>query len=75
MLSKSGKEKVTIKIPKELYEKVRGIIEDTGFSSVTEFIVFVIRNVASGGRIKDENKLTADEVRKVRERLKRLGYL
>lgn len=70
-----GKEKVTIKIPEELYRKLKDIIEDTGFSSVTEFVVFVMRNVASGGRIKDEDKLNADEIRKVRERLKKLGYL
>ena len=70
-----GKEKVTIKIPEELYGKLKGIIKDTGFSSVTEFITFAMRNVASGGRIKDEDKLTAGEIRKVRERLKKLGYL
>ncbi|UCG95429.1 MAG: CopG family transcriptional regulator [archaeon] len=67
--------KVTLKIPWELYGKLNEIIEGTGFSSVNEFVVFVVRNVASGGRIKDEDKLTANEIRKVRERLKKLGYL
>ncbi len=67
--------KVTLKIPWELYVKLSEIIEGTGFSSVNEFSVFVLRNVASGGRIKDEDKLTAGEIRKVRERLKKLGYL
>lgn len=71
----SEKNKVTIKIPRELYNKLAEIIEDTGFSSVTEFIVYAMRNIASGGRIKDEDKLTEEEVKKVRERLKRLGYL
>ena len=71
----SEKTKVTIKIPRELYNKLAEIIEDTGFSSVTEFIVYAMRNIASGGRIKDEDKLTEEEVKKVRERLKRLGYL
>ena len=71
----SEKNKVTIKIPRELYNKLAEIIEDTGFSSVTEFIVYAMRNIVSGGRIKDEDKLTEEEVKKVRERLKRLGYL
>jgi len=68
-------DKVTIKIPRELYEKLRGMIEGTGFSSVTEFIVFVMRNLASSGKIKEEDKLTEEEVKAVRERLRRLGYL
>jgi Arc/MetJ-type ribon-helix-helix transcriptional regulator len=68
-------DKVTIKIPRELYEKLRGTVEDTGFSSVTEFIVFVMRSLASSGKIKEEDKLTEEEVKAVRERLRRLGYL
>ncbi len=68
-------DKVTIKIPRELYEKLREMIEGTGFSSVTEFIVFVMRSLAAGGNIKEGDKLTEEEVKAVRERLRRLGYL
>jgi len=68
-------DKVTIKIPRELYEKLREMIEGTGFSSVTEFIVFVMRSLASSGKIKGEDKLTEEEVKAIRERLRRLGYL
>lgn len=68
-------DKVTIKIPKELYENLQTMIEDTGFSSVTEFIVFVMRSLAAGGSIKTEDKFTEDEVKAIRERLKKLGYL
>ena len=67
--------KVTIKIPRELYQKLGQMIRETGFSSVTEFIVFVMRNLASSGEIKGEDKLTEEEVRAIRERLRRLGYL
>lgn len=67
--------KVTLKIPRELYLKLRKMIEGTGFSSVTEFIVFVMRTLASGGDIKGEDKLTSEEVTAIRERLRRLGYL
>ncbi len=67
--------KVTIKIPRELYQKLRKIIAGTGFSSVNEFIVFVMRSVASGGEISSEDRLTSEEIKAVRERLKRLGYL
>ena len=69
------KDRVTIKIPRELYETLQQTIEGTGFSSVTEFIVFVMRTLASTGRIDEEDKLTEDEVKIIKERLKRLGYL
>ena len=68
-------DRVTIKIPRELYQGLAKMIEGTGFSSVTEFIVFVMRNLASSGDIKGEDKLTEEEVRTIRERLRRLGYL
>lgn len=68
-------DRVTIKIPRELYNSLRRMIAGTGFSSVNEFIVFVMRNLASTGEIKGDDSLTAEEVRAIRERLKRLGYL
>jgi hypothetical protein len=67
--------KVTIKIPRELYQKLSQMIKGTGFSSVTEFIVFVMRNLASAGEIRGEERLTEEEVKAIRERLRRLGYL
>jgi len=67
--------KVTIKIPRELYKKLKDIIKDTGFSSVTEFMVYVMRNIVSGGRLKGKDQLTEEEIRRVRERLKKLGYI
>lgn len=68
-------DRVTIKIPRELYENLQGMIEGTGFSSVTEFIVFVMRTLASSGSIKEEDRLTEDEVKAIKKRLRRLGYL
>lgn len=68
-------DKVTIKIPRELYRKLTHMTEGTGFSSVTEFIVFVLRSLASSGEIKGDDKLSEVEIRAIRDRLKRLGYL
>ena len=68
-------DKVTIKIPRELYRRLSEMIQETGFSSVTEFITFVLRNLASSGDIKGEDRLTEEEVGAIRERLRRLGYL
>ncbi len=68
-------DKVTIKIPRDLHRRLSQMIAGTGFSSVTEFIVFVMRTLASSGVIKGEDRLTAEEIRAIRESLKRLGYL
>ena len=68
-------DRVTIKIPRELYKNLKKMTEGTGFSSVTEFIVFVMRSLVSGGKIKGEDTLSEEEVNAIRERLKRLGYI
>jgi metal-responsive CopG/Arc/MetJ family transcriptional regulator len=68
-------DRVTIKIPRELYRRLGRMIDGTGFSSVNEFIVFVMRSLASSGEIKEKDNLTAEEVSAIRERLRRLGYL
>lgn len=67
--------KVTLKIPRELYEKLSEMIEGTGFSSVTEFAVFVMRTLVMSGKVKEEDRLTEEEVGAIRDRLRRLGYL
>jgi Arc/MetJ-type ribon-helix-helix transcriptional regulator len=67
--------KVTIKIPRELYQKLRKMIAGTGFSSASEFIIFVMRSIASGGEIGGEERFSAEEIRAIRDRLRKLGYL
>ncbi|MFH1419925.1 MAG: CopG family transcriptional regulator [Planctomycetota bacterium] len=67
---------VTLKIPAELYKNLSQLIEGTGFRSVTEFSVHVLRDVASGGRLElGASGFTAREVQAVRERLRALGYI
>ena len=81
-------EKVTIKIPRNLYDKIRIIVGDSGFSSPTEFIVYVLRDLVSeqladnekaskkGGEIENSAAaLTTGEIAAIKKRLKSLGYL
>lgn len=79
----SKEPKATIKIPRSLYRKLRSIIDGSGFDSVTDFIVFILRDIASSPAAtrrrvspgQDAGQLTADEVERVRRRLRDLGYL
>ncbi|MFW5787010.1 MAG: CopG family transcriptional regulator [Halanaerobiales bacterium] len=75
-------DKATIKIPRNLYNKLKEITEDTGFNSVTEFIVYVMRDLVSTAELErnedenlDKNELSKEEIKMIRKRLKSLGYL
>jgi len=67
-----GSDRVTLKIPRPLYEKIKVVIEDSGFSSVNEFVVYVLRDLVSGTR--DKKELSPEEIEAIRQRLKNLGY-
>ena len=67
--------KATIKIPKPLYESLKEQIKSTGFSSVTDFIVFVMRDIVASGDINKESSLTKQEINQLRKRLRALGYM
>lgn len=82
---------VTLKIPRPLYERLKQVIQESGFHSVTEFAVYVLRDLAShhhpGGTplrkgppdsaepLADVDPLSPDEIEAIRQRLGSLGYL
>ena len=37
--------KVTVKIPRPLYRKIQQVVEESGFNSPTDFIVYVLRDL------------------------------
>jgi len=69
------KNKATIKIPKQLYNSLKDQIKDTGFSSVTDFIIYVMRDIAGSGKLNSDATLNSQEISEIRKRLKELGYL
>ena len=74
---KDQRNKVTLKIPRPLYEKITEVIEGSGYNSVTDFVVYVLRDLMAS-RHQDQGgsePQTADETRRVKERLQALGYL
>ncbi|GJQ26231.1 MAG: CopG family transcriptional regulator [Phycisphaerae bacterium] len=67
---------VTLKIPVELYENLARLIAGTGFRSVTEFAIHVLRDVASNGSLDSAASDTPIEASKaVKDRLRSLGYI
>jgi Arc/MetJ-type ribon-helix-helix transcriptional regulator len=78
---------VTLKIPRPLYEQLKQVIGGSGFHSVTEFAVYVLRDLVSHhGRgietLRPEKEaaaevdpLSPEEIEAIRARLSSLGYL
>lgn len=86
----SKQEQVTLKIPRPLYDQLKQVISGSGFHSVTEFAVYVLRDlvshhgtsgkgpVAPGQTTAAEvevDPLSPEEIEAIRKRLTSLGYL
>ncbi|MBC7097816.1 CopG family transcriptional regulator [Candidatus Bipolaricaulota bacterium] len=73
-MTASPSDRVTLKIPRPLYLRLRQVIQGTGFRSVNEFVVHVLRDlVAERGAA--PKALTPEEIEAIRRRLRTLGYL
>ena len=68
-------DKVTIKIPRPLYNRVQQLIDESGFNSPTDFIVYVLRDVLSERGVNHDNRFTPEELAAIKDKLRRLGYL
>jgi len=68
-------DKVTIKIPRPLFDKISHVIEGAGYNSVTDFIVYVLRDIVTTHRISEGEPYSEGELTAVKERLRSLGYL
>jgi len=74
--------KVTVKIPRPLYERIQQVIEESGFSCPTDFIVFVLRDIVGDRALEKADPgagtrpaPTNEEVAEIRRKLHNLGYL
>lgn len=80
---------VTLKIPRPLYDQLKQVISGSGFHSVTEFAVYVLRDLVShhgrtgvgparngapGSQVAVD-PLSPEEIEAIRRRLESLGYL
>ncbi|MCE4627598.1 MAG: ribbon-helix-helix domain-containing protein [Desulfurococcales archaeon] len=66
----------TVSIPVTLYERIKKIIEGTGFTSVSQFVTYVLREVVASYEAEQaQEPFTEEERRQILEKLRRLGYL
>ena len=68
-------DKVTIKIPRPLYEKISRVIEGSGYNSVTDFTVYVLRDLVASYDLSSKPGQKQEDMERVKQRLRALGYL
>ncbi len=70
-------EYTTVSIPKPLVEKIKNRMKGTGFSSVSSYVTYVLRQVISSIKEEERSKqaFTKEEEEKVKQRLRDLGYI
>jgi hypothetical protein len=72
-------DKVTIKIPRPLYLNLKKLVgsSNSGFDSVTDFVVYVLRDIASTSNSfpRADRVWDKKELEDVKEKLRKLGYL
>ena len=68
------KESKRVFLSAELYEKIEERVKETGFSSVDEYVTFVLEEVLKEEG-EEETAFSKEEEEEVKKRLRALGYL
>jgi Arc/MetJ-type ribon-helix-helix transcriptional regulator len=71
---KEKKKFTTVSIPTPLFQKVEERIKGTGFTSVSSYVTYVLREIVAEEEEKEEPFTKEDEER-VKARLRALGYI
>ena len=64
----------TVSIPTPLFKKVEERIKDTGFTSVSSYVTYVLREIIAEDT-QEEEPFTEEDEERVKERLRALGYI
>ena len=73
-MKKTTNKYTTISLPIQLNDKIKEIIKDTGFNSVSSFVTYLLRQLVSEKNTEPQ-AITKAEEEKIKDRLKNLGYL
>lgn len=66
----------TVSIPILLFNKIEERIKRTGFTSVSSYVTYILREIIAGDdESASDESLAKHDQKKVKDRLKALGYL
>ena len=71
---KSTKKFTTVSIPKPLFKKVQDRIKGTGFTSVSSYVTYVLREIVAEEE-EGEQPFSREDEERVKARLRALGYI
>ena len=72
---KDEKKFTTISIPTPLAEKIKNRIKGTGFTSLSSYVTYVLREVLAGIEEESDDAFSKEDEERVKDRLRALGYL
>jgi len=64
----------TISIPMPLFEKIKERIKGTGFTSVSSYVTYVLRELLAE-KEEEEEPFTKEDEERIKARLRALGYI
>ncbi|RLF48465.1 MAG: CopG family transcriptional regulator [Thermoplasmata archaeon] len=73
-MSDGKKKYTTVSIPTPLFRKIEKIIEGTGFTSVSSYVTYVLRELIAEHE-GEEEPFTKEDEERIKEKLRALGYL
>lgn len=73
-MGEGEKQFTTVSIPTSLFKKVEQRIKETGFTSVSSYVTYVLMEIVTEDE-EEANPFTKEEEEMVKEGLKTLGYL
>ncbi len=79
----NNNDKATIKIPRPLYNKIASVIADGSYNSVTDFVVYVLRDLVTSHELshntrtetKNNHGDAETDTDAIKRRLRKLGYM
>lgn len=73
---RSGRKKfTTVSIPTPLFKKVEERIKGTGFTSVSGYVTYVLREIVAEEEEEAKEPFTKEDEERVKARLRALGYI
>lgn len=73
-MDSKGDDSVSVDIPKKLYDRITNKIKNTSFPSVSRYITYLVEKELAE-ESGSEGVFSKEDEEKIKERLRRLGYL
>lgn len=65
----------TVSIPRPLFKKIEDQIKGTGFTSVSSYVIYVLREIVAEEGEEVEEPFSKEDKERVKARLRALGYI